>query len=381
MKALVFDKSKSDWDTSRGFELAEVSKPELNREDRESVIVKVEYAGVCGTDRGLWHRQVFREQVLSTIDAEDKDYRIFGHELYGEVAAAGANVEKKYGIKVGDKVSADSHVVCNECFQCRNGQKNVCTNEVILGVTRDGVFAEYVKIPAHDIWKNDVSKIRPEVAAVQDPFGNAMHAASKVDLKDKTVAIHGVGAIGQFLVLIAQAMGAKKVIGIEPSPVSQEVARKLGIDELIPLTAKEGQKPYQHDPELTDKIKKLTGGLGVDVSFEMSGYNSALNNAIFSTRRGGDVILFGLKNADFVIENYNKFIFNGLTLHGVIGRQIWRTWEQTKNILEDEQNGVQDKIFEIILNKGEGNVIPIGEFEPKMFEEKMKKYPKLIIKF
>lgn len=379
MKALIFDKSKKDWDSSRGFELADVPKPELGQGDEKSVIVKVEYAGVCGTDRGLWFRKAFRDQVLSTIDAENKDYRIFGHELYGEIVEMGNQVTAEFDIKVGDKVSADSHVVCNECFQCKSGQKNVCTNEIILGVTRDGVFAEYIKLPAHDIWKNDIEKVRPEVAAIQDPFGNAMHSASKVNLRDKTVAIHGVGAIGQFLTLIAQALGAKKIIGIEPSPPAQTMAKKLGIDELIVPEA--GKESYQHDSNLTKKIKDLTGGLGVDVSFEMAGHNSSFNNAIFSTRRGGDVVLFGLKNADFVIEKYNDFIFNGLTLHGVIGRQIWETWGQVKKLLEDNSNGVQDKIFNIILNGGEGTVIPIDEFNPEMFEERMKKYPKLIIKF
>src|SRR5258708_11656354 len=184
MKALVFDKSKYDWETSRGFELVDIPKPVLDEKkspaDANYTIIKVHYAGVCGSDRGIWTRTAFRDQILNTIDEQVKaggqPYRIIGHEFFGEVKEVGSNVKN---LKPGDFVSCESHVVCNQCYQCLRGEKHVCTNEKILGISHDGGVAEYAKVPQPIVWKTDTGKIRPEVAAMQEPFGNAVHAASK----------------------------------------------------------------------------------------------------------------------------------------------------------------------------------------------------------
>src|SRR3989344_765431 len=255
MQALVFDKSKFDWGSSKGFEKVEVPKPTLEKDDE--VIIKVHYAGICGTDKGIWNRQAFKDQILGSLEIEKKNYRILGHEFFGEIVELGKEAAKRYKLKKDDFVSCESHVVCNKCVQCLSGQKNVCTNEKILGISHDGGFAEHAKVPGDIVWKTDTSKIRPEVAAVQEPFGNAVHAASKVDLKEKTVAIFGLGPIGLFLFLVAKGMGAKEIIGVEPNPVSQEMARKLGIDYIIPLTQspasnKQSAKSYGHDVVVTD---------------------------------------------------------------------------------------------------------------------------------
>ncbi len=410
MKALIFDKSKSDWETSRGFELADVPQPKLQKDD--DVLIRVHYAGVCGSDKGIWYRQAFREQILGSVDVEDhphptsplkgeepfkkiplprgeghgeggKSYRIIGHEFFGEVVEVGKAVKN---IKKGDFASCESHVVCNECFQCRNGQKNVCTNEKILGISHDGGFAEYIRVPVHIVWKTDTGKIRPEIAAVQEPFGNAVHAASKVDLKGKTIAIFGLGPIGLFLALIARGMGAKDIIGVEPNSVSIEMAKKLGIDYVIKLARTDADLTQtdadkKHNPEVTDEIMKITGGLGVDVSFEMAGFNSSMNNAIFSTRRGGDVILFGIKTGDFILEDYNRLIVRGLTLHAVIGRQLPQTWEMTRALLENPSNKIQEKIYKIILNEGRNTILPIAEYTKEKFEKMMTEHPKILIQF
>ncbi|MEK7617999.1 MAG: alcohol dehydrogenase catalytic domain-containing protein, partial [Patescibacteria group bacterium] len=268
MKALVFDKSKTDWETSRGFELADVPEPVLDEKnplrqladggpsDANYVSIKVHYAGVCGSDRGIWNRTAFRDLILNSIDQESviasrsategaaihsngkiasdalamtkkKSYRIIGHEFFGEIVKVGSKVKN---VKPGDFVACESHVVCNQCYQCLRGQKEVCTNEKILGISHDGGFAEYAKVPAHIVWKTDTSKIRPEIAAMQEPFGNAVHAASKVDVKGKTVAIFGLGPIGMFLSLVLRGQGAATIIGVEPNPVAAEMAKKLGID-------------------------------------------------------------------------------------------------------------------------------------------------------
>ena len=389
MKALVCDIGNQEWATSRGFELRDIVVPVLNElqnsADADFVIIKVNYAGVCGSDRGIWYRNAFRNQILESVAKQDasKQYRIMGHEFFGEIIARGSNVGN---INIGDGVSCESHVICNQCYQCLRGEKHVCTNEKILGISYDGAFAEFIKVPAHIIWKTDISKIRPEVAAIQEPFGNAVHAASKVDLKGKTVAIFGLGPIGMFFALIAKVSGAKMVIGVEPNPRSAEMAKKLGIDHVILLrddanAVARTAKNYVHNTEVIDEIMRMTNGVGVDVSFEMAGFNSSVNNCLYATRRGGDIILFGIKNEDAVLEDYNRIIVRGYTLHCVIGRQIWKTWETTRSLLEDKNNGIQEKIFNVILNGGIDTIIPITEYTKEAFEKKMATYPKILIKF
>lgn len=407
MKALVFDKSKTDWETSRGFDLVDIPEPVLDEKnnpvDANYVILKVHFAGICGTDRGIWNRQAFRDVILNSIDEQMavtkstlsassdsasppkgeknnmlRSYRIIGHEFFGEVVKMGSAVRN---VKVGDFVSPESHVICEKCYQCVRGQKHVCTNEKILGISHDGGFAEYAKIPSHILWKTDVNKIRPEIGAMQEPFGNAVHAGSKVDVKGKTVAIFGLGPIGSFLVLVAKGLGAKTIIGVDVNPVAIENAKKLGIDHALLFENSDKEKKYAHNKELCEEIKQITNGVGVDVSFEMSGFNNSVNNCLYATRRGGDIVLFGIKQGDFVFEDFNRIIVNGFTFHSVIGRQLWQTWEITKKLFEDKDNGIQEKMWNVILNKGEGTILPISEYTKEKFEDMMAKYPKLLIQF
>ncbi len=431
MKALVFDKNKTKWENSTGFELAEIPKPVLdeknNPADCNYVIIKVHYAGVCGTDKGIWHRQAFRNAILNSIDVEagistsvipakagiypnqgfgsrirvrddSKMYRIIGHEFFGEVVRVGSRVKN---IKTGDFVSPESHVVCNQCYQCLRGQKEVCTNEKILGISHDGGFAEYAKIPSHILWKTDISKIRPEIAAMQEPFGNAVHAASKVNVRGKLVAIFGLGPIGMFLTLVLKGQGAATIIGVEPNPVAADMAKKLGIDYVIPLklnviaseakqsnpkekiaTAANGlATTYKHNSEVTEEIIKITKGLGVDVSFEMAGFNSSVNNCLFSTRRGGEIVLFGIKQGDFIFEDFNRMIIRGFNIYCVIGRQLWATWDETKRLFEDVKNNVQNNLWNVMLKQGQGTILPINEFSKEKFEQMMLENPKFLIQF
>lgn len=390
MKALVFDKSKYNWETSKGFELVEIPEPVLdekkNKADADYVIIKVHYAGVCGTDKGIWNRQAFRDAILNSIDDQQKtggnSYRIIGHEFFGEIVKKGSRV---VGLEEGDFVACESHVVCNKCYQCLSGQKEVCTNEKILGISHDGGFAEFAKVPSHIVWKTDTSKIRPEVAAMQEPFGNAVHAASKVDLKGKSVAIFGLGPIGMFLTIVVKGLGASSIIGVEPNPIAQDMAKKLGIDYVIPLkqvtSNKRQEKPYAHNKAVTEEIKKITNGVGVDVSFEMAGFNSSVNNCLYATRRGGEIVLFGIKQGDFVFEDYNRLIVHGFTVHAVIGRQLWKTWDTTKALMENTKNGVQESLFNTILNRGKGTILPISEYSKAKFEDMIQKHPKFLLQF
>ncbi len=386
MKALVFDTTLGSFESTRGFELQDVPVPVLDEQkdptDANKVLLKVHYAGICGTDRGIWNRAAFKDQIVGSITAEGKTRRILGHEFFGEIVALGSKASSvaPYPLAVGDFASPESHVVCNKCFQCLRGEKHVCTNEKILGISHDGGFAQFVKLPAHIVWKTDTSAIRPELGAMQEPFGNAVHAASKVPLQGKTIAIFGLGPIGLFLTLVARGLGATTIIGIEPNPVSQDMAKKLGIDYVIPLSKPTPGIPAHHrDEAVIKQIEELTGGLGVDVSFEMAGFNSSFNNAIFATRRGGDMIAFGIKTGDFVLEDFNRFVVRGLTVHAVIGRRLPETWEMTQKLFADRKNKIQENIWNVILDQGQGTILPLAEYTKEKFEDMMAKHPKILI--
>lgn len=339
MTALVFNRQMDEWDNSKGFRKLEVPTPRLDEhrdpDDSENVIIKVIFAGFCGSDRGIWFRNSFKGAIFDSLKKEKQDSRIIGHELLGEIVQVGSRARRQYGYKPKDIVSTESHIICGKCFQCRQGQTNVCADDIIIGISRDGCFAEYIKLPASVLWPTNKNLISLKVAAVQEPFGNAVHCCTKVDLRGKTVAIFGCGTIGLFAVLIARALGAGKVIGIEPLASHREMALELGADVIIPLeTSKRKTHEWQYDKPVVDAVLEATDNIGADVTMEMSGYNSSLNNAIKSTRRGGDVILFGLKAGESKIQDMDRMIVNGISMHSVIGREIFKTWYITLYIVK-----------------------------------------------
>jgi threonine 3-dehydrogenase len=382
MWALVVD--RDTWDTTRGFRKTRVARPHLDEaqapQDAQSVVVQVLYAGVCGTDRGIYERSSLRDTILRSLDQDGKKERIIGHELVGRIVELGSEVGPLYGFRSGQIVSTESHVFCGRCYQCRLGQTHICSDDRIIGVSRDGGFAEYIKLPAKVLWPTDTEKVALEVAAIQEPFGNAVHACTRVDLRGKTVGIFGTGTIGLFAIMIAKPLGAARVIGIEPQAERRELALRCGADVVLPVR-KSGLSEFTPDPEMIQAVRELTAGVGLDVALEMSGFNSSVNNAIQATRRGGDVVLFGLHMGNFVIESFERVIMNGLTLTSVIGREIFRTWTLTQRLMEDRSNGIQTKVQEVILNRGHDTMLDIADFETERFERMMKDYPKIIVKF
>jgi len=385
MWALVYDAEKDRWEKSRGFRKERVARPQLNLKDpldASAVILKVKYTGFCGSDAGIWFRSSFKTMIHDSLKAEGKTTRVIGHEVFGQVEEVGPVAEAHFGFKKGEFVSAESHIVCGRCHQCLIGQRHVCTDERIIGISRDGGFAEYIKLPATVLWRTDTRKIRPEIAVIQEPFGNAVHACTAVDLRGKSVAVFGCGAIGQFTIMIAKALGASKVIGIEPNPINRELALKLGADEVVSFELhsddRNGWKSY---PEVIEQVVKFSGHDGVDVAMEMAGYNSSVNNAIQSVRRGGDVILFGLKTGDFRVQDFQRMIVKGIRVQSVIGRRLFETWEITKSLLESRENGIQDKIWNIMLNKGKDTIVDAKDFDPATFEKKIGKHPKLLVRW
>jgi threonine 3-dehydrogenase len=158
------------------------------------------------------------------------------------------------------------------------------------------------------------------------------------------------------------------------------MARRLGIDYVIPLFPTSKDTPMHHrDEAVIKKIEELTEGLGVDVSFEMAGFNSSFNNAIFATRRGGDMIAFGIKTGDFVLEDYNRFIVRGITMHAVIGRRLPETWEMTQRLFADTKNKIQENIWNVILDRGKDTILPLKEYTKERFEEMMQEHPKILM--
>ncbi len=383
MQALVYDRGLDPWDSSRGLRKLEVERPRLDPKrdprDASAVIIRVLYSGFCGSDRGIWFRKAFKDMIHGSLDEEGGDRRITGHEMLGEIVQVGRRARLKYSYEPGQIVSTESHIICGTCTQCRVGDTHVCAEDRIIGISLDGCFAEYIKLPAKALWRTDLSRIRPEVAAVQEPFGNAVHACTKVDLRGKQVAIYGTGTIGLFAVLVARGLGAGRIIGIEPNAENAERARRLGCDEVI-VPDLSGADPVASDPSVVAAVRGATHG-GADVSMEMAGFNSSLNNAVAGTRRGGDIILFGVRDGPMTVENYGRIVMNGLALHAVVGRRIFETWTITRSLLEDANNGIQDAIWDVILNRGEDTLVDIRDWEKESFERTISTWPKAVIRF
>ena len=380
MTALVYDRSEQPWESSTGLIKRTVAVPELDPTSSD-VLVRVMYAGFCGSDRGIWYRKAFGDLISSSLDEEGQDVRVTGHEFVGEIIAVGQRAKDKYGYRVGQHVSTESHIVCGTCWQCRHGQSHVCMREKIIGISQDGCFADIIRLPAKALWPTDLNRIRPEVAAVQEPFGNAVHACQVTDLRGKRVAIFGTGTIGLFAVLIARGMGASQVIGIEPNPTQKALATKLGCDVVLDPGPTDPERPFAANNDLIARIHELTRGNGVDVALEMSGVTSSLNSAIRSSRRGGDIVLFGVRNGDAMIEDAHRIVMNGLSLHGVVGRRIFDTWNITRGLLEATDNGIQQAVWEVILNEGKGPVVDIADWTREGFEQVLDHWPKPLIRF
>ncbi|WP_438015869.1 zinc-binding dehydrogenase [Sorangium sp. So ce315] len=385
MWALTYNREKQPWESTVGLSRDEIERPAIDEakdyHDRASVLVKPIMTGFCGSDRGIWFRTAFKDMIFGSLDRDRKVTRTIGHELLGRVVDLGTDARRTFGLEVGDIVSTESHIACGACYQCRVGDTHVCADDKIIGISEDGCFAELVKLPAKNLWRTDIARIRPEVAAVQEPFGNAVHACTKVNLRGKRVAIFGCGTIGLFAVAIARAMGAIYIIGVEPAERNAEMARRLGADVVLRPHRASPERPHASDPELTERVRKLTDGVGVDVVLEMSGVNSSVNNAIHAARRGGDVILFGLKSGDAVIENFDRLIVDGISLHSVIGRRIFETWHITRHLLESRDPNIHDLIWEVILNRGEGTVFDFEDYDPATFQEAISSHPKVIIRY
>ncbi|HLJ67307.1 MAG TPA: L-threonine 3-dehydrogenase [Chloroflexota bacterium] len=289
-----------------------VTVPEATITRPDQVKVRVQATSICGTD---YHIYVWDRWSANRV----KPPQTMGHEFAGEVVEIGSAVDS---IQVGDYVSGESHWVCGHCKQCLMNERHVCANTRILGVDVDGCFAPYVVVPAASAWKNDRS-VPPEVACIQDPLGNAVHATLSGEVIGRTVAVLGCGPIGVFAVAVAKAAGASAVYATDTRDYRLDLARKLGADITVnALTA---------DVERT--LLGETRGLGVDVVLEMSGATSAIRQAMRTCRRGGRVSLMGIPVQPVELDMAEDMIFKGLTIHCIVGRRLYETWDTMRALL------------------------------------------------
>lgn len=272
------------------------------------VVVRVKATSLCGTDAHIYN---WDDWAGSRIHLP----RIIGHEMCGDVIELGQGVTS---VAVGDYVAAESHLTCGLCFQCRTGQAHVCKSYRILGVDLDGSYADYVALPERVLWKTS-RDLPPELACLQEPLGNAVHAALIEDLTGHAVLVTGCGPSGLLAIAVCRTAGASLVIATDISDYRLGLAKQLGADHTLNVKA--------DSPEaVSTAILDLTRGEGVDAALEMSGNPAALHQAFRSVKNGGRVSLFGIPTGPISFDLPNEVIFKGIRLYGVTGRRLFETW-------------------------------------------------------
>jgi len=277
------------------------------------LLVRVRAASVCGTDLHIFRWDPWAQESFTTTPL------VFGHEMGGEVVARGAGATR---IEIGQLVGAETHIVDWTCYQCRTGRHNVCRNLRILGVNVPGSFAEYIVIPEVNAWPSD--GLSPEVAALQEPMGNAVHAMFVEEVAGQTVAVLGCGPIGLMAVGIARLAGAARVFGTDVNPERLALARRMGADETIDA----------HDDVVT-RLRERTDGNGVDVVLEMSGAAQAIHQGFAALTNGGRISLLGIPPGPLPVDLSREVIFKGARVYGITGRRMFETWYRTRALLDE----------------------------------------------
>jgi threonine 3-dehydrogenase len=328
-----------------GAELDQVPIPEPTGSD---VLIDVAASSICGTDVHIFDWNDWARRRIHPP-------RIFGHEVSGHIVAAGPAVQ---GLEPGTFVAAETHVVDHTCPQCRRGLFHLCENVKVLGVDRDGSFARYVMLPAENCWRN-APGLTPEIAALQEPFGNAVHTALAGSLRDNAVAIFGLGPIGLCAVGIARAEGAAAVYGVEPNPYRRELAERMGATAV-----------FAPSDQLVTDLKRANGGAGVDVVLEMSGHPIAIRQGLEALHSGGWISLLGLGDQPVTLDLNELVVTKGITIYGIFGRKIWQTWEQTSAYLSSGKVDVSPLIT---------HRYPLDDFNEAMAQMKSGRSGKVVL--
>jgi threonine 3-dehydrogenase len=291
-----------------GLELAQVPRPEIGIND---VLIRVRKTGICGTDL---HIESWDPWAARTI----KPPLVVGHEFVGHVVEIGSNVQD---LAPGDVVSGEGHVVCGRCRHCRAGRYHLCANSIGLGVGRDGAFAEFVALPVTNVWHH-WPRIDEDVAAIFDPFGNAVHTALTFPVLGEDVLVVGAGPIGLMATAVARHAGARFIVVSEPNAYRRELATRMGATRVTDPRA-EALQAVQDELGMVE---------GFDVVLEMSGNPKALRDALANMAHGGGMAILGIPTEDVAID-LNQVVFKMLTLRGIYGREMFETWYKMSVLL------------------------------------------------
>ncbi|MEM1437863.1 MAG: L-threonine 3-dehydrogenase [Pseudomonadota bacterium] len=293
----------------KGIWLEDIAEPEYGPND---VLIRVKKTAICGTDIHIYRWDEWAQKTIPVPMA-------VGHEFSGEIVAMGSEVR---GYEIGDRVSAEGHITCGVCRNCRAGRRHLCMNTIGVGVNRPGAFAEYIAVPAFNVFKLPDS-ITDEIAAMLDPFGNATHTALSFDLVGEDVLITGAGPIGIMACAVAKHVGARHIVITDLNEYRLKLAEKMGATLTLNITE--------------SSVREAMDGLGMtegfDVGLEMSGNGEAMRQLLRSMHHGGKVALLGIPPADTAID-WNEIIFKGLELKGIYGREMFETWYKMAAMLQ-----------------------------------------------
>lgn len=303
MKALV--KSQA----AQGLWLEEIPEPAIGIND---VLIRVRYAGICGTDVHIYQWDDWAQKTIKVPMA-------IGHEFVGEVVAVGSNVNDFFP---GDLVSGEGHVVCGRCRNCMAGRRHLCANTQGVGVNRAGAFAEYIALPMTNIWRHHAG-IDQEVAAIFDPFGNAVHTALSFPVLGEDVLITGAGPIGIMAIPVARHAGARHIVVTDMNPYRLDLAKKMGATLAVNPTK----------TSLAEVQKQLGMLEGFDVGLEMSGNPIALRDMVVNMSHGGKIAILGIPAKEMPMD-WRQVIFNMITIKGIYGREMYDTWYKMSVMIE-----------------------------------------------
>ncbi len=323
MKALV--KAKAE----RGIWMEDVEAPQIGHND---VLIKVHRTAICGTDIHIYQWNDWAKNTIPVPLA-------IGHEFSGEVVDLGVEAR---GLEIGDRVSAEGHITCGVCRNCRAGRRHLCMNTSGVGVNRAGAFAEYLSVPAFNVFKLP-DTISNDMAAILDPLGNATHTALSFDLVGEDVLITGAGPIGIMAVAIARYAGARHIVITDINDYRLDLATKMGASRTLNVMRE----------SLDDTMRDLGMEEGFDVGMEMSGNPDAFRDMLRTMHHGGKIAILGIPPSEMSID-WNEVIFKGLELKGVYGREMFETWYKMSSMLQSGLN-----IDPVITHH-----FDIGEFQP-----------------
>lgn len=302
-------KSLAKLHAKEGIWMTDSPVPECGYND---IKIKIKKTAICGTDIHIYNWDEWSQKTIPVP-------MVVGHEYVGEVVEVGEGVA---GFAVGDRVSGEGHITCGHCRNCRGGRTHLCRNTVGVGVDRTGSFAEYLVIPAYNAFKL-ADEITDDLAAVFDPFGNAVHTALSFDLVGEDVLITGAGPIGIMAAAVAKHVGARHVVITDVNEYRLDLARQMGATRAVDVSKE----------KLTDVMNDLGMTEGFDVGLEMSGVPVAFQDMLENMNNGGKIAMLGIPGSDMAID-WSKVIFKGLTIKGIYGREMFETWYKMASLIQ-----------------------------------------------